>query len=136
MAKSTKDSSAVITGKGAANNPHLQNVLDSISAGYKPNRIGKSNRQIRIDHTAMFENDKDVYGIRSVEQNGETLSVPQLLFRKGWYLSAEEKHMRDALLTEGSPTLEINEQIWAQMEDAGLEVTKKPAEVSDAKVVS
>jgi hypothetical protein len=136
MADKKKEETAVVTGSGAANNPHLQSVLSSIEAGYKPNRIGKSNRQIRIDHTAMFPNDRDVYGMKTVVQNGAEVQVPVLLFRKGWYLSVEEKHMRDTLLEKGTDTLKMNKQVWQAMEDAGMEVVKKPAEISDSKVVS
>lgn len=139
MANENKDktTSALVTGKHVANNPNLQKVLQNVVDGYKPHRIGKSNRQIRIDHTAMIENDKPIYGYKTVhnESTNTDEQIPRLLYRAGWYLSPEENAIKEGILADEA-NKKLNETIWKQMEQAGMTVEKSPAEVGDAKVVA
>ena len=127
-----RNDSALITGKSAANNPNLDRVLKAVTDGYKPNRLGKSLRQLRIDHTAMIPLEKPVFAVRTDAQGNKTI---RQLFYAGWYLSPEENYIAQQIL-EDPENKKVNEQIWAQMEDAGLTVEKEAAEQTDAKVVA
>lgn len=134
MAKEKKKvdkDSALVTGRSVSNNANLDNVVASIAAGYKPNRQGKSTRQIRIDHTAMIENTKDVWAYRSVDGGAK---VPRLVFRAGWYISPEEAYIREQILAD-TDNKKLNDHIQKEMEAAGLVTEKRPAEIEDAKVV-
>lgn len=134
MATTKKDegkNTALVTGRSAAGNPNLDRVVDAIMEGYKPNRAGKSVRQLRIDHTAMKPLEKPIYGIRKMEGADDEI---RLLWRAGWYLSAEENYVVEQILADPEQ-LKVNEQIWAAMEQQGIPVEKEAAEVSDAKVV-
>jgi hypothetical protein len=129
--KQGKDS-ALITGKSAANNPNLDRVIQAITDGYKPNRLGKSARQLRIDHTAMIPLDKPVFAVRT-HPNGNK-EVRQL-YRAGWYLSPEENYIVQQILSDPE-NQKLNDEIHAKMEEAGLPVEKEAAELTDAKVVA
>src|SRR5688572_4404741 len=98
--KKTEIDSALVTETGAANNPNLNRVKEAILKGYKPNRIGKSNTilNLRQHRTAMFENEQDVWAWKTDETTGA--KTPRLLFRAGWWLSAEEQGIVNALLED------------------------------------
>lgn len=132
--KKNADKSAVVAGSTAANNKHLNTVIEAVRAGYTPHRIGKSNRQLRIDHTAMIPNRRPVYGLKKIQQGEDVVVVPQLLFRAGWYLSAEEAALRDSMLKDPD-VAKYNDKVYAAMEEAGMVVEKDPQELPDAKVI-
>lgn len=129
--KSESRDTALVTGRAAAGNPNLDRVVDAVMAGYKPNRAGKSVRQLRIDHTAMKPLEKPIYGIREVEGGDDEI---RLLYRAGWYLSAEENYIVENMM-KNDKVREVNERIWAAMEAQDIQVEKEAAEVGDAKVV-
>jgi hypothetical protein len=134
--KKNDEKSAVVSGKGALNNPHLSSVVDQITKGFKPNRIGRSNRQIRIDNTAMIENTVPVWGFKQVtDDKGEVVrEVPQLLFRAGWYLSPTENFVKEELMKDPR-TKELNDAIKAKMEEQGVQYEKQPAQQEGEKVI-
>jgi hypothetical protein len=136
MAKNTEikpgRDSALVTGKSAANNPNLDRVLQAIADGYKPNRLGKSARQLRIDHTAMIPLEKPIFAVRTHENGSKEI---RQLFRAGWYLSPEENYIAEQILNDPE-NRKLNDEIYAKMEEAGLTVEKEAAELTDAKVVA
>lgn len=131
IATDKKTESAVIAEENAQNNPHFKKIVENLQQGYKPHRMGKANSAIRINNTAMIHNPKPIWGY----SNREGDIAPRLLFRAGWYLSIEEDAMVKALLNDPK-TKELNEQMWASMEKAGMTVEKTPPSQKDVKVVS
>lgn len=134
MAKD-KTVSALVTEQGAVNNPHLNKVIQNLRDGYKPNAASKANHNLSlaVHRTAMIENPRDIYAWKK-DADGNAVK-PQVLFRKGWYLSVEEAAMRDAILAD-EDNQKLNETIWKQMEDSGMEVEKAAGSAKEVRVVT
>lgn len=134
MAKAkNKSESALITEANAQNNPHLGKILNALQEGYKPNRVGKSMHQIRIDHTAAIPNPTDVWAWRKDPITGKNVE-PRLLYRAGWYLSLEDKYVIDQLM-EDDDNRRLNKEIQAHREANGLAIEKPSASQKEVKVV-
>jgi hypothetical protein len=119
---------ALVAEKKASNNDSLDTVVSDLIRTYVPNRPNASMRDMRIEHTAMIPNDKDIY---AYDSEGQYF----VLFRAGWYLSLEENHIKEKILADPEAA-KLNEAIWASMKNAGINPVKKSGAPSEVKVIT
>lgn len=134
--KSSKITSAVVAEPHAQNNASLGKVIDALKAGYRTNRMSKANSTIdlRRNRVAMIPNDKPIYAHK--KDGAGNIIGTKLLYRAGWYLSVEDNAFKETLLADPE-NRELNETIWAAMEEQGVEVEKSVGgSNSESKVVS
>lgn len=118
---------ALVTERGVSGNDNVAEVVTDIVRAYRPQNPVNDIETFRINHTAMVPNDRNVY---AYDSEGK----PFILFRAGWYLSAEENFIKEKLLSE-EDTAQMNEAILSAMERNGKVVKKKPAAPRDVRVV-
>jgi hypothetical protein len=133
----TNVETALVAEKKASNNDSLDQVVKDLVKSYRPNRPNTSMRDMRIEHTAMIPNDKDIYAYKKVDPDDEFDERKEhfLLFRAGWYLSLEENHLKEKILAD-PVTAKLNEAIWAAMKNAGMNPVKKSGAPSEVKVIT